>query len=246
MRLNEAIAIEKGEKSTSYSKITDLHKLLQKRELMDGMVRTYRSKDEEGDKLPAQQKRVQMNASDSLKDMQRIMSEYFDIVATKDWGNCKAKADVIVDDVVVLRDVPVTYLLFLEKQLNDVRTFIEKLPVLDASEDWRFDVAKNCYVTEPTETHRTKKVPRNHVKYDATQQHPAQVEMYMEDVVVGFWTLTNHSGAMPASHVADLLERVNRLRKAVKVARVQANVIEVARKDVSKALFGYLLENYAE
>ena len=29
-----------------------------------------------------------------------------------------------------------TYLLFLEKQLTDLHTFVKKLPVLDAAESW--------------------------------------------------------------------------------------------------------------
>ena len=42
------------------------------------------------------------------------------------------------------RDVPVTYLLFLEKQLVDLHTFVKKLPVLDASETWVFDASADC------------------------------------------------------------------------------------------------------
>ena len=72
----------------------------------------------------------------------------------------------------LLSDVPVTYLLFLEKQLVDLHTFVRKLPVLDASETWAFDASADCWATEAIQTVRTKKIPRNHVKAEATEHHP--------------------------------------------------------------------------
>src|SRR5918911_505434 len=49
-----------------------------------------------------------------------------------------------------------------------------------AAEAWSFDEATDAYATAPTQTTRSKKVPRNHVKAEATEKHPAQVEMYFE------------------------------------------------------------------
>ena len=125
--------------------------------------------------------------------------------------------------------MPVTYLLFLEKQLVDLHTFVKKLPVLDAAESWTFDESADCYATEPVQTVRTKKVPRNHVKAEATEKHPAQVEVYYEDVTVGYWKTVKFSGALPAKRVNELLERVEKLQQAVKFAREEANGTEVDR-----------------
>lgn len=47
-------------------------------------------------------------------------------------------------------------------------------------------------------------VPRNHVKAEATDKHPAQVEVYHEDVPVGYWTTVKFSGALPARRVNEL------------------------------------------
>jgi hypothetical protein len=77
----------------------------------------------------------------------------------------------------VVAAVPVSYRLFLEKQLADVSGFVRKLPVLDASETWNLDPSTDAWKTEPVRTIRTKKVPRNHVKAEATENHPAQVEV---------------------------------------------------------------------
>jgi hypothetical protein len=47
------------------------------------------------------------------------------------------------------------YLLFLEKQLVDLHTFVKKLPVLDASDSWSYDASADCYATDPVQTVRT-------------------------------------------------------------------------------------------
>ena len=54
------------------------------------------------------------------------------VLATQDFANCQAKANVVVDGQTILKEVPVTHLLFLEKQLVDLRTFIDGLPTPEA------------------------------------------------------------------------------------------------------------------
>jgi hypothetical protein len=117
---------------------------------------------------------------------------------------------------------------------------VKKLPVLDAAESWSFDASADCWATEPIQTVKTKKVPRNHVKAEATDKHPAQVDVYYEDVIVGHWKTVKFSGALPAKRVNELLERVERLQQAVKFAREEANQLEVESVRVGKKVFDYL------
>ncbi|HEY7349449.1 MAG TPA: hypothetical protein VH599_14130 [Ktedonobacterales bacterium] len=239
-KLNQIIAVEKGIKSRSFQDLTEAHHQLQKQTLLSGISRTYRPKDEEGEQLPPESTKVQVKAQDIIRQTVDVMTKLFDATATKDWANCKAKADVVVDGQTLISQVPATYLLFLEKQLTDLHTFIKKLPVLDAAESWTFDASADCWATEPVQTLRTKKVPRNHVKAEATEKHPAQVEVYYEDVTVGFWRTVKFSGALPAQRVNELLERVERLQEAVKFAREEANNLEVEEQKVGEKFFKYL------
>ncbi|HEY7419363.1 MAG TPA: hypothetical protein VH593_29535, partial [Ktedonobacteraceae bacterium] len=201
MKLNQIIAIEKGTKSRSLQELTDAHHTLQKPTLLAGISRTYRPKDEEGEHFPSESTRVQVKAEEVIRKTTEALTKLFDVVATKDWANCQAKADVVVDGKVLLTQVPATYLLFLEKQLVDLHTFIKKLPVLDAAETWTFDASADSWATEPMQTTKTKKIPRNHVKAEATEKHPAQVEVYYEDVVVGTWRTIKFSGALPTQRL---------------------------------------------
>jgi len=241
-KLNQIIAVEKSVKAKAHANLTEAHQQLQKPALLAGIARTYRPKDEEGERLPPESTRVQVQAETMLRGAAASLTELFDVTLTKDTANCEARADVVVDGVVLLPKAPVTYLLFLEKQLVDLHTFLRKLPVLDPSESWHLDPAQDCYATEPVESLRTKKVPRNHVKAEATEKHPAQVEVYYEDITVGYWRTVKFSGALPARRVAELSERVEKLQRAVKFAREEANGHEVTQRHVGEALFGYLLK----
>ncbi|GHO68159.1 hypothetical protein KSC_070510 [Ktedonobacter sp. SOSP1-52] len=239
-KLNQIIAVEKGTKSRTFQELTEAHHALQKPTLLSGISRTYRPKDEEGEQLPPESTHVQVKAEDIIRKTIETLTKLFDVTATKDWANCVAKADVVVDGQVLLAQVPATYLLFLEKQLVDLHTFVKKLPVLDASESWNFDASADNWATEPVQTTRTKKVPRNHVKAEATEKHPAQVEVYYEDVIVGYWRTVKFSGSLPARRVNELLARVEKLQEAVKFAREEANSIEVTEQKLGEKVFNYL------
>ncbi|GAA5193832.1 hypothetical protein GCM10023322_56690 [Rugosimonospora acidiphila] len=239
-KLNQIIAVSKGVKSETLRSLTAAHRDVQKQPLLSGISRTYQPKDDEGERLPAESTRVQLTAQGVIRDVKASLTRLFDVVASQDYANRDATADIVVDGQALLTGVPVTYLLFLEKQLTDLHTFVEKLPTLDPSESWTFNEAAGYYATDPVQTTRTKKVPRNHVLAEATEKHPAQVQVYQEDVIVGTWATIKFSGALPATTVRDLLERVTKLREAVKFAREAANSIEVTDRHVGDPILTYL------
>ena len=118
--------------------------------------------------------------------------------------------------------------------------FIDTLPTLDTGEEWEYKPEFDSYASKPSKTNRTKKVPKNHIKYEATKEHPAQVEMYMEDVGFGTWTTVKFSGAIPAATKNAMLDRVNKLLDSVKTAREEANNLDVPPVKVGNTLLGYI------
>ena len=241
-KLNQIIAIEKGVKSRSYSEIGELHKANQKADLFNGFSKTYQKKDEAGEELPPERKKVQFTVANTLKALEKTSSDLYEVTARKDWTNSSAVANVVVDEKPILVDVPVTYLLFLEKQLTDLRTFVDNLPVLDEAETWKKD-SSGLYKSEAVSTHRTKQVQKPIVLYNATEQHPAQTQLITEDIIAGHWIMEKHSGAIPAPEKQHLTEKVDKLLLAVKEAREAANNIdEIASPDVGAAIFNYLKE----
>ncbi|WP_339732060.1 hypothetical protein [uncultured Gimesia sp.] len=239
-KLNQIIAVANGKKTKTTREITESYKKVQKSALFEGITRTYQPIDDDGETFPPEKKNIQYSVPKAIEEVSKSLAGLFDTVATQDWANTQAKADIVVDDQTILTDVPVTYMLFLEKQLQDIQTFVSSLPVLDPAENWQWSDAANCYGSEVTQTNKTKKVLRNHVKAEATEHHPAQVETYSEDVVVGKWNTIKFSGAVPATEKNATLQRVGRLIDAVKFARETANMTEVTSVDVSRPIFDYL------
>jgi hypothetical protein len=239
-KLCQIVAVEKSVKNKAHQGLTEAYQKVQKSALLTGISRVYRPNDESGEQLPAESTRVQLNAQDVLKDVAKVLTELFDVTACKDYTNCFAHADVSVGEVVIAKDVPITYLLFLEKKLTDIHTFVSKLPTLDPSEEWTFDSNVGAFVSKPSETVKTKKVFVPLLLSPATDKHPAQVKEGFEDKTVGVWKTVKFSGAMPAQKVADMLERVERLQKAVKFAREECNTREVEQVKVGEKIFTYL------
>lgn len=244
-RLHQVTALLKGIKSRVYTEVTDLHKLAQKPEPYSGFSKTYRKRDEDSEDYAPESKRVVLVGTEVLRKLAKLETDVFDITAAQDWANMSAKADVEVDGLVVLSGVPVTYLLFMEKHLTDIRTFIDKMPTLDDNREWTADPNSRLFKTEKVTTHKTKKVQRAIIKCEAIIKDgvglPAQTEMITEDVITGWWDTVTQSGALPAPRKEVILERVDKLIRAVKVARENANDQACEEHKVGDAVFGYLL-----
>lgn len=242
-KLNQVIAVEHGEKPRLYAEISKLNTIVQKPALFSGLNRTYQKKSEEDEDLPTERQLVQYTVNSVMADFSRNMSALMDITARKDWTNCIATADVSIDGKVMLEKVPVTYLLFLEKQLIDLRTFLSNLPVLDSSEEWKFDSVSGLHKSSEIRKARTKKVQEPIVLFPATPEHPAQTQMITRDITAGYWSEIRQSGAIPKPVATEYLARVGKLINAVKEARETANSVDETKSPkVGAAIFGYIAQ----
>lgn len=240
-RLNQINALVTGRKSEVEKAITELYKLIQKDGLFGGFDRTYRPNDEEqGERLPPESQKVQQKTVSLIEQARARWAELWDLTLTQDVGNQQARADVVVDGVTLLRDVPVTNLLFLEKQVNDLESFISKLPTPDPAEEWTHDPAIGLLRSKPSQSIRTKKEPTRFVKAEATKEHPAQVEILYIDTPVGVWQKVLYSGCIPVDEKNTMLDRVRKLRDAIKAAREQANLAEIERQKCGEALLAFV------
>src|SRR5215813_7622534 len=149
-KLNQIIAVQAGKKAQAKETLTEAYHQIKKPDLLAGLVRTYQPRDEGGEPQPEERKQAQVKVPDLIRKVTADLVEMFDVVATQDWANCQARADVVVDGRKVVENVPVTHLLFLEKQLVDIRTFIEALPILDAAEEWEYKPEFDSFVSRPS------------------------------------------------------------------------------------------------
>lgn len=240
MKLNQIIAIEKPIKAKMTANANLADKTFQKPDLFDGFIKKYQPNKTDDETVPTQVKRVQQSAPGILSEVVGQLATLFDITLLKEAGNRIAVADVRVDDQVVIPGAPVTYLLFLEKQLTDLATLVDHMPVLDAAEDWELDESQGVWKTKPTVTTRTKKVARPIVLHGPTVEHPAQTQLITEDVSVGTWEQVRISGAIPLTKRKALIDRIEQLRTAVKLAREQANLHDVEEVKSGAAIVKWL------
>lgn len=241
MKINQVIAIEKTTKNRVEDAFTAIFQKAQKADLFEGLSRTYRPAKDGGEQLPAESKKLQLTAQETLTEALTTLGELFDVTAQKDYSNVDAKADVVVGTKVLVSGAPVPFLLFLEKKLVDIRTFALALPTLDPAEDWTFDKLTNVSRAAVKSSHRTKKEPKVIVRYPATPEHPAQTDLINEDVIVGFWDTQKISGALTVPDKKALVERIEKLQAAVKVAREEANATAAKKVSVSDEIKAYLL-----
>jgi hypothetical protein len=242
-KLNQVLAVERQIKTNSTDQATKLYQLLEKPALTRGQTRTYAPIADEGEQLPDENTSVQVRVEEVLAEIAKHWVPLYDVSLQRDKGNCEAKADIVVNGEVLLKDVPATYLLWLEKKLTDFHTIVVKLPTLPAEGTWTFDAGQNCYRDEMSKRARTKKVPVPITLAEATKEHPAQVQLGQEDVLVGYWSQTAYSGAVPRKRAQELRDRVEDLMAAVKKARESANLVEAPEQNVGRVIFDFLLKN---
>lgn len=239
-RLNQVVAVEKPLKQRVERWLSDAYKTLQKPDLFEGHTKTYQPKEEGGDTLPEDNRHVQQNATSILKEASKLWTELLDVSLTRDLANCEAKADVEVDGNVLLEKVPATFLMLLEKHLNDIHSLIAKTPTLDPAKKWTFDKDSGLSRTEAQRTVRTMKVNDVITLAPATDKHPAQAQLVQVDKSVGFWNTTHLSGAISPVAQKNMLAAVEKLMASVKKAREEANGVIAPDKKVGDRLFQWI------
>lgn len=241
-RLNQVLAVEMGLKSRVEEERTAIYHTLQKPSLFDGLARSYHPLREDGEKKPSENKRVQFKADELLAEAVTKMVAMWNITATKDYANCNAKGTIVVDGETVASEVPTTFLLFLEKELINVRTLLTKMPLLDPAEAWQKDANSGIYKSDKIEKQSTAKVQEGIVLAPATEKHPAQTQLITVDRPVGTWEEVRMSGAFPAVEQKRLLERVEKLIIATKKAREGANLAPAPEQEVGAKVLGWIFK----
>ncbi len=243
-KLNQIVAIEKGEKAAVNKETAPLFHAAKTPALFAGLAKTYEPADEDGERYPDETVPVQLTVDRVLRDFAKAATRQLDVTSTKENANTQAFADVkLPDGTVVAEQLPVSFLLQLEKFLQqEVRGLVVSLPTLDTAQSWSPDASGEAgiMVTEPIERAKGKKITEPLVLAPATDKHPAQVQLVNRDVVAGYWTERKFSGAISGARKQELLDRVDVLINAVKFAREEANSIEVTDKKVASSVFGYL------
>jgi hypothetical protein len=181
---------------------------------------------------------------DKLAHCFDIVGRAVDVVATIDYANTLAIADIVVGTQVIATGVPATTLLMLENRLKRWQDVLLAIPTLAPGRKWAPDTARGAGVyvdSAPEARFRTKKVIQHKILVESTEHHPAQIEKWSEDVRVGKVVDTNWSSMISPADKSRLLARTQELLAAVKQARQRANSVETSQVAIAKNLTDFIV-----
>jgi hypothetical protein len=203
-----------------------------------GECRNSRCREPLGSQLAAEG----IHPKETLREYAWLLTPALDLSAAKDWANCHATADVIVGDETILRDVPVTYLLWLEHQLTEVLGFFRALQVNDPAKDWVWDPEDQSWRTrEPEVRPSVEKGLKSLMLVEPTQYQAGQAQAVPDEHRTGVWKITKFSGAVSRERKARLVENAEALLGALRQARERANHAAAPPVSVGREAFAFLL-----
>lgn len=232
-RLHEVLAAE-DTVTQAADKVTQetSHKFKNISEFFMGRIRTLaRIKDSAEDKAieaaNRQEKSLPTNVPATVDYTMRLIGNALALKLAKHATNQVAQADIELDGKVLMANVPVDFLLDLEKLLPRWREMFLAMPTLDPSKEW-VPQQKGIWKTKtPAISAQTEKILYPVTLAPATDRHPAQVKEASKDITVGTFEEHTFSGAATTQQKADLIALCDKLITAVKQARMRANSVEV-------------------
>jgi hypothetical protein len=240
-KLHELLAVEETVVAAAEKLIAETNEKFNKHtEFFTGGIRTLsRLKDSPEDRaIEVAQRRVKELPTDVPSTLQYIfpyIEKALDLKLSKHLTNQKAVGNIELEGNVVAADVPVDFLLDLEKAIPRWRKMYEAMPTLDPSRKWETERA-GVWKSEAPKTAQTEKIMYPVELSPATIQHPAQVKEATKDIVVGTFNQTDISGAATTQQKADVLALCDRLLVAVKQARMRANATEQVQGSAAKQI----------
>lgn len=220
-------------KNTFDKKPTHFMKIFKKLEIFEA----------DGVQHPEEHISMVTTVNDKLAYTQKSIIRYLNVVYQKERTNQIAKSNIEIDGKIIAEDVPVTCLLGLETKLKKIRELYSKIPTLQPGKDWVLDEneGKNIYVSlHDEEKLKTKKVFAHQVLYEATKEHPAQIEKWEETKNVGKYIGKVWSSMLSPAEKSSLLFKIDTLLQAVKKARQRANGEKVIKETIGEKLFNYI------
>ncbi|NET31162.1 MAG: hypothetical protein F6K19_04070 [Cyanothece sp. SIO1E1] len=241
-KLHEILAIEQDRKNKANQSIGESKKTFSKGSaVFDGMIKKYTSTEEFAEQIPDESKELVTTVKKTLEDTLAPVIVAIDATLSKEETNSSgvAHAELKLGDK-IFGTYSATTLLALESHLTKVLDLYKSIPTLDTTRKWFFDEQNDFYRTQEEVKFRTIKRPKVIVKYEATDKHPAQTELLNIDFQVGKYETTYFSGRLTPIQQHRLVDKLESLIEAVKIARSKANNVEVKQVKLGQDIFDFI------
>jgi hypothetical protein len=230
-KLHELLAVESNLRGQAEATRTDLQNTFEKKRThFSEIVTTFHPFAEGQEDKVESRMSIQTAVGKELVWISEKLSKAIDAGHQISVANTTAKADVVLENgTVLLKDVPATSLLELEKRVKEVQQLVSTIPTLDPAKGFEPDSARGegIFRARDVEKPRTEKQFKFVVMTPATDKHPAQIEKMFIDTPIGNLVQQEWSSLVTVAAKGDMLDRVESLLRAVRKARARANEIEV-------------------
>ncbi len=244
-KLHELVAVRPNLKTQATKTVTDLANTFEKKQHhFTAKVKTFTPYGEDVQEKVEEELKLQTTARKELAWVKGYIAKSIDAHLHVAVGNTNAFGDIVLEDGQALAThVPASTLLDLEDYLEELRGFAAKIPTLDPAKGFKPDTeaGDGVYVAREVEKTRTLAQKKVYTLAPPTDKHPAQAQLVEEQVPIGTMREREWASMLTPAEKGDILDRFEKLVRAVKRARARANETEV---DVS-AKIGDALISYA-
>ena len=248
-KLHELLAVQgntSGQASKTRGELKNTFE--KKRHLFEGRRKSFTPFGED-DGLTAieEVQEIQSTVASEIQWVSGYLAKAVDVAYQVDLANTGARADVLLENgSILVKNIPATTLLQLEKRIVEWKELIEAIPTLDPAKGFVADPEHGVghYKAREVKKMRTKKIKDVLTLAPATDKHPAQAVMIDVDKDTGTILEQEWSAMLTPAKKAELLDRVEGIFRAVSSARSKANehAIEVKDNKIGVELLKYVFE----
>lgn len=246
-KLYQAVAVRTGEAKKFPEKLKRILAPIRQETAQRGFSKTFTPSlvDDTGRAKylrPSEGQDVRVIVDAELPKLWDLFAEMINHNMTVEMANPQATADVFLKGTVepLWSKVPVTALLALEKDLNQILQQINGLPVNPLDTNWTWSPDRKVWVSPTTVTNTSVREKEYLVVVPATEHHPAQVKDSEKDVAIGTWTTVHFSGSLTQPQIDLLRQRTEELILAVSEARQRANDTVVLNSTMGEQALNYI------
>lgn len=215
-----------------------------KHHLFSGEIKTLEMFDEERKQEEvSEQTEMATTVMARLEYTSKSFINFWDAKIQKESANQKATADVLVNEQIILKAVPVTFLLEMENELANLRKVYMSIPTQKQDVEWEEDTSSGKHHFKAKHSKialRSEKKSVFKTIAEATKEHPAQVKEVMQTRAIGRYITKQWTGTITPAKKAMMLERLDTIRMAIKKARQVANRQKVEKLAVGQTIFTFI------
>ena len=241
--MHEVLAVFPAVKGAATKIAAETAKVFQgKHEHFEALHRAYEPfKEGEEHAEPDEVAEMATTVGEKLSHLAEIFGPAIDAGFQIDTTNMVATGTIEVDGL-KLEGVPATFLMQLDKRLNELRGVYQAIPTLDPKFQWgdAADRGAGVFKANDEVRYRTEKQFVHKVVVEPTENHPAQIDKWAEDKRIGKYVTQRWSGRISVRQKYEVLKRIDTLQKAVKRALSEANSIEHSDGTIADKLFAFI------